>query len=147
MKNTFLLVASLLIGASAFAQDTKKLLVDYLAIKDALASDDETAAKGAIAIFQNDLKAQPSFSQKAILLKGTEKFGNAKGIEKQREAFEAISPAMWEVTKVSTSLGQPAFYQYCPMKQAYWISGSAEIKNPYYGAQMLTCGKVVESKK
>jgi hypothetical protein len=28
------------------------------------------------------------------------------------------------------------------MKKAYWLSGDAAIKNPYFGSSMLTCGKV-----
>jgi len=31
------------------------------------------------------------------------------------------------------------------MKKAVWLSNEKAIKNPYYGSQMLTCGKVVET--
>ena len=30
------------------------------------------------------------------------------------------------------------------MKKAYWVSQESEIKNPYYGSSMLSCGKVIE---
>ena len=40
------------------------------------------------------------------------------------------------------------YKQFCPMafegKGGYWVSTSEDIKNPYYGDKMLTCGKVVE---
>jgi hypothetical protein len=32
--------------------------------------------------------------------------------------------------------------QYCPMKKASWLSDSKDIRNPYYGANMLDCGSV-----
>ncbi|MAQ74933.1 MAG: hypothetical protein CL613_01215 [Aquimarina sp.] len=32
------------------------------------------------------------------------------------------------------------------MKKAYWLSKEKDIKNPYYGSSMLTCGKVAETK-
>jgi len=39
----------------------------------------------------------------------------------------------------------PLYQQYCPMKKSYWLSKDAAIKNPYYGKQMLTCGKVSDT--
>ena len=40
------------------------------------------------------------------------------------------------------------YVQKCPMansnKGAIWISTEKEIKNPYYGDAMLTCGSVIE---
>lgn len=45
----------------------------------------------------------------------------------------------------------PTYYQFCPManggKGANWLSKENEVKNPYYGSEMLTCGKVVETIK
>jgi hypothetical protein len=45
----------------------------------------------------------------------------------------------------------PIYYQFCPMendgKGAKWISKDETIKNPYYGSQMLSCGKTVETIK
>jgi hypothetical protein len=41
------------------------------------------------------------------------------------------------------------YYQRCPMANAgngaYWMSQESEIKNPYYGAQMISCGKTIET--
>jgi hypothetical protein len=31
------------------------------------------------------------------------------------------------------------------MKKATWLSETNAIKNPYYGKQMLTCGKTTET--
>jgi Cu(I)/Ag(I) efflux system membrane fusion protein len=33
------------------------------------------------------------------------------------------------------------------MKKAYWISAVEEVRNPYYGNAMLTCGNVSETVK
>jgi hypothetical protein len=51
-----------------------------------------------------------------------------------------------ELVKPSDKVNQPVYYQYCPMKKAYWLSKEKDIKNPYYGSSMLTCGKVAETK-
>lgn len=37
-----------------------------------------------------------------------------------------------------------AVVQFCPMKNASWLSDSKEVCNPYYGDKMLTCGSVKE---
>ena len=57
---------------------------------------------------------------------------------------------MFEVMKVI----KPAYlvyYDHCPMyndgKGGDWISKESSIKNPFYGSQMLTCGKIVETLK
>jgi hypothetical protein len=42
---------------------------------------------------------------------------------------------------------QPVYQDYCPMKKAYWLSSEAAIKNPYYGSQMLSCGKINDTIK
>ena len=38
------------------------------------------------------------------------------------------------------------YRDYCPMydqgKSGYWISETKDIKNPYYGSEMLTCGGI-----
>ncbi|MEY2829678.1 MAG: hypothetical protein RIQ33_1536 [Bacteroidota bacterium] len=70
--------------------------------------------------------------------------------EHQREHFAKLSIAMIEVMKII----KPNFIFYidhCPMynggKGADWLSKDAAIKNPYYGSQMLTCGRVKETVK
>lgn len=67
-------------------------------------------------------------------------------IQKQREAFKTLSKGMYEIIKVSKP-SEAVYYQYCPMQDANWLSKENAVKNPYYGAQMLTCGKTVETIK
>ncbi len=67
-------------------------------------------------------------------------------IKKQRESFKSLSKNTYELIKVS-KLSEPVYYEYCPMADANWLSKESAIKNPYYGSQMLSCGKVVETIK
>jgi len=43
------------------------------------------------------------------------------------------------------------YVAHCPMalndKGASWVSNSKEIRNPYFGESMLTCGSVKETLK
>ncbi len=132
-------------GYSAFAQNTGKHLSNYLAVKNALVSSDSKAAARAAVIFQQGLKEDQNFAQKNDLLKATDLISQAGSIDKQRAAFNDLSKIIWKVLKSSDKAGEPVYYQYCPMKKAYWLSKEKEIKNPYYGAAMLTCGSVVET--
>lgn len=69
----------------------------------------------------------------------------------QRGAFSNLSDNMYKSIKAFGLGGQEAFYEYCPMafnnEGAYWLSLEEEIKNPYFGESMLTCGQVKEKLK
>ena len=71
-------------------------------------------------------------------------------VAKQRSAFAALSEGIYTLAKVSKQ-DTPVYYQHCPMynggKGANWLSKENEVKNPYYGSQMLTCGSTVETIK
>jgi Cu(I)/Ag(I) efflux system membrane fusion protein len=47
--------------------------------------------------------------------------------------------------------GRTVYYQFCPMmnnnKGAYWLSETSDIRNPYYGDAMLTCGETKDTLK
>jgi hypothetical protein len=54
---------------------------------------------------------------------------------------------MYTLAKAAKLSPQPVYEQYCPMKNAYWLSSEASIKNPYYGNEMLSCGEVKDTLK
>ena len=73
-----------------------------------------------------------------------------KDVGHQRDHFTTLSKNMYDLIKVSKT-ETPIYYQNCPMfndgKGANWLSKENVIKNPYYGSQMLSCGKTVETIK
>jgi hypothetical protein len=148
MKKLFILLGVMLIEFSALAQNTNILLNNYVSVKNALVSSNGKAASEFINTLYNTVKKEENFPQKAELLRASEKLYKAgNDIEKQRAAFNDVSTVMWELVKGSEIVNEPVYYQYCPMKKAYWLSKEKEIKNPFYGSSMLTCGKVVETKE
>ncbi|GMN08075.1 MAG: hypothetical protein CMO82_00830 [Winogradskyella sp.] len=147
MKKLIVAITVMMFGFSAFAQNTGNLLNNYISVKNALVSSDSKAANTAISALNEAVKSEDNFAQKAELQKATEKLSKAgNNIEKQRAAFNDVSTIMWKLVKPSDKVNQPVYYQYCPMKKAYWLSKEKDIKNPYYGSSMLTCGKVAETK-
>ena len=75
----------------------------------------------------------------------------AKGetIEKQRKNFVVLNENMVPVVLNIGTLTKNMFVQKCPMANnnngAFWISSEKEIRNPYYGEQMMTCGSIIET--
>nr|WP_294945760.1 DUF3347 domain-containing protein [uncultured Mucilaginibacter sp.] len=163
MKKVFLIVALI---ATAFsqqvrAQDTAQsvftpLLSSYYNIKDALVkSNSGDAAKYAADFFKSVTSIDPkslskddqsAFSSvKEKLSFNARHISQSTDISHQREHFAAFSENVYKLTKAVKLSDKPVYYAYCPMKKSYWLSADAAIKNPYYGNQMLTCGKVSET--
>lgn len=147
MKNLVLALAVMLCGYTASAQDTQALLDSYLKVKNALVKSDSKAASEAVDAFYKKIKSEKDFAQKEALLQSVEKMNKAGNLEKQRAALNDVSVQMWKLVESTAKVDEPVYYQYCPMKKAYWLSTEKEIKNPYYGSSMLTCGKVTDTKK
>lgn len=146
MKKLIFVFSALLLGYAASAQNTEKLVDQYLVVKDALVTGNGKSASQALSQFQQDLKEEGDFSQKAALLKAVDNMAKTDNIDKQRAAFNDVSSTVWKIVKASEKGASPLYYQYCPMKKAYWVSKDKDIKNPYFGSSMLTCGKVSETK-
>ncbi|WP_338357005.1 efflux RND transporter periplasmic adaptor subunit [Yeosuana marina] len=74
---------------------------------------------------------------------------NSKDIVAQRDAFLVLGKKLSEAITtlgVETEKQQPLYLEFCPMAHnnegGYWLSYDKEIKNPYFGKAMLTCGEV-----
>ncbi|MCU0595785.1 MAG: efflux RND transporter periplasmic adaptor subunit [Desulfobacterota bacterium] len=135
-----------------------KLLEEYLAIQRSLAGDDFSSAKKAGEKFASTLKgmdmallkgeAQRLWMESSdALKKGSEKITAASDIEALRSGFEPISTGMAAaVGRLGADIQGPVFELFCPMafnnKGATWLQQNKDVRNPYFGAQMLNCGEV-----
>lgn len=139
----------------------KTIFENYFALKDALVKSDgksaSTAAKDLLvkinAIKMDKLSSEEhSVWMKVLssLKSNTEKISATTSVEKQRITFMDLSAKLYDLLKVSKQ-ENAIYYQNCPMyndgKGANWLSKENAVKNPYYGSQMLTCGKTVETIK
>lgn len=144
MKRIIFSAIAILLCYSGFSQNKDLLLKNYLTVKDALVKSDSKTSSSAIAAFYRDIKNDSEFEQKNELIKAAEKLNTAKDLDKQREAFMSVSAQVWNIIKQGDKGSKQVYYQYCPMKKAYWLSTEKEIRNPYYGDAMLSCGRVSE---
>lgn len=144
------------------AANPDMIVQEYLSIKNSLAADDATGAANASKALVPALTAlqQAPLSEdqrhtfmdmKDDISEHAEHIStNATNIAHQREHFQMLSKDMLDLVKVFPH-AQPLYKVNCPMynkgKGADWISEFKEIKNPYLGKAMLTCGSVKETLK
>ncbi|MFA6057567.1 MAG: DUF3347 domain-containing protein [Taibaiella sp.] len=71
---------------------------------------------------------------------------NTQDIKSQRTSFSPLSNQIYELV-IAFGNDQPVYQAHCPMafdgKGASWLSDKTEIRNPYYGDEMLECGEVI----
>lgn len=130
---------------------------NYLKIKNALTKDDANgAAEAGKALYQVFINVNPNSvdgkSKKEYMdiaddaKEHAEHIGaNASKIDHQREHFVMLSKDINDLIKIFGTK-QKLYQDYCPMadegKGAIWISETKEIKNPYMGSKMPTCGTI-----
>lgn len=153
MKKLFFLI--FIVGTSfsqiSFAQDNSsstQLLQTYFNMKNALVNDNANGASvdalKFIKLLNNNNAEMPGKNTRGALLKQATQISRAENIQQQRQYFASLSTNMHDLVKAVKPNKEAVYYSYCPMKKSYWLSESKDIKNPYFGNTMLTCGKVTE---
>ena len=140
-------------------QQLEAVFDNYFSVKDALVKTDVGTSLAKAVELVKAIKAvemtKLSMEEHTVWMKvmkdltaNAEKIATTKDVSKQRETFVLLSKNMYELVKVNKQ-DKPVYYQHCPMynggKGANWLSKEEAVKNPYYGSQMLTCGKVQET--
>jgi len=145
------------------AKEALHLLYEsYLQWKDALTKDDfDEAQKMAtnlksvldninMGLFKGDAH-NAWMEYQGSLSNSLEHVRHFSDIEQLRKTFQAVSATMIAMTNTFKPLANPIYVQHCPMadnnKGADWLSTEKEIRNPYFGNSMLTCGEVTEEIK
>ena len=134
--------------------NSQAVLKDYFNLKNALVADDNAKAKTlgatlATTLGNFDVSSNFSDTQKAELKDIIEdavehaEHISESDIGHQREHFKILSKDVSDMVAI-TGTENTLYQQFCPMYDggSAWLSLSKDIKNPYYGSQMLNCGKV-----
>lgn len=149
--------------AAAISREARRALeplyAGYLDFKNALAADDLAEAQKAAGKLREELaKINMSvftgeshnawMKYSGALTEALRHVPHFETIEEVRKAFKETSAAMIGLTRAFKPYDKPLYLQYCPMadgnKGADWLSLEKEIKNPYFGDAMLTCGETKE---
>jgi len=125
---------------NALMEPVKSVLDHYLAIQKELAKDsikgvDEHANAIAKAVKGDEMKMlSPDVAKQADTLAA------AKDIKAARAAFKPLSASLVKYL-ADNKAGKGTYHEaWCPMAKASWLQTEKEIRNPYYGKSMLTCG-------
>ena len=146
MKMTFPLI---------FQNEFKTTLPLYFSIKDALvASNFNKASEFANSMLQKAQKINLKglnqmelvhFNKTLSMLKAVSENST---IEKQRAHFVILNENLVAIAMNIDDLKSTLYVQKCPMannnKGAMWLSTEKDIRNPYYGEAMMTCGSIIE---
>lgn len=111
--------------------DFETQLAEYVEVQEALAADDFETAMAQLEEFARITDT----TTQALALSALE----ANDIENLRARFKPLSESL-----VDQTLPQGFARAYCPMYDSgsTWIQRDGPVRNPYYGAFMLTCGVV-----
>lgn len=144
----------------AFRKQLTAFVQNYLPIKDALVKTDAKATQSAISpakasLSKVDMKLLENKAHNIWMdllrpiQSSLDKITQTSDVEEQRKHFETLSDNLIEAIEYFGVVENTVYRQYCPMafkdQGAYWLSSQKEIRNPYFGDKMLTCGEVKET--
>ena len=149
------LISALTDAESTITAQTDEITTTYLYMKDALVNEDSATAAAAGSDLTKQLKSYEVDSYNKENQSNLQKLiDDAKlhtqyiaenSIAIQRKHFDMLSKNMIDLIEM-TGTTKKLYVAYCPMynndKGAQWLSDSEEIKNPYYGSAMMTCGEI-----
>ncbi|OBX25868.1 Cu(I)/Ag(I) efflux system membrane fusion protein [Gelidibacter algens] len=144
--------------SASFQKNFTKVFSPYLQMKDAFVDSDAAqvsifAKATSKSLKSIEIDALGKMEQSHIIksIEMLDAIAINDKLENQRAHFvilnENIIPIAMNVGGVDPML----YVQKCPMannnKGAVWLSTEQDIRNPYYGEQMMTCGSVIEEIK
>lgn len=159
-------------NTDVFNQSFEKMLASYENLKNGLVEYDTVAvnaaalqlATAADSLALNEIKGDSTGAVKETaatysqtISTSSKTLASEKELEKKKRQFQSISDAMYDLVRTVKYDKQKIYHQSCPMafndeEQAYWISISDEVINPYLGKKhpkykdgMLHCGEVADS--
>ena len=131
------------IGGTEFSDAaTDKVFHDYLHLRDALVkSDAKKVAKAASSLVDGFNSEQTDLKTLA------QQIAKETDLVQQRTLFASITTELEELLARNITDGT-VYKMYCPMANdgegADWLSDVAEVRNPFLGEKMLSCGRVTE---
>ena len=121
---------------------TRALVKSYLEVQTALAEDRFDDVKGPARSIASQAAALGAGG--AELAKAATAFVNAADLAAARTAFGPLSDAVIARVRAegSSEVASQLKLAYCPMARKSWLQSGEQVRNPYYGTKMLTCGEL-----
>lgn len=110
-----------------------EILAAYVTTANAFASDDFTAVKSAATA----LADKADIADQQTIMKQAAAVATAADISAARDAFKPLSASIEPL-----AVGEKGYtIMTCSMANADWVQVSGEVKNPYLGKSMQSCGE------
>ena len=126
---------------------TAAVYESYVQLTNAFVKTNGAEAQTAAAALQTALS--DAGNSKGADLAG--KIASVTDVKAQRAELENLTAEVESVVKSSKLKSGVIYKQYCPMANnndgGYWLSSQSDIKNPYFGDEMLECGSTKEEIK
>ena len=144
------------IFSEGFTAEIINMIPAYLKMKDALVAGDAPGVKEGARELVRQLSAIPTTGlgadEKSALSTSQgplKAIADSEVLDTQRKHFVRLNEVLIPIIENAGSGTQTLYVQTCPMadnnKGAAWLSAQKEIRNPYYGDAMLTCGRVIRT--
>lgn len=146
LSTEFVLVVALCSSLAATAQPAasdpvKAIVASYLEIHARLSADAIDGVKAPAEAIVAKAGALPGGGTELTAV--GKAVAATSSLQQARDAFGALSDA---VIAVATANGWKEVGDvrigYCPMVKRSWLQTGETVKNPYYGAAMLSCGEL-----
>ena len=140
---------------TAFYEAYLKMNEAFIATDAAKVSAEAKNTSKALATIQMELLKGDThmawMDQLNVMKPSLQKIGNSTDIDEQRLEYATFNLVFYKSLKMFGLDNDTTYYQYCPMANndqgAYWFSAEKEIRNPYFGDMMLSCGETRETIK
>ncbi|MEQ9441411.1 MAG: DUF3347 domain-containing protein [Cyclobacteriaceae bacterium] len=130
---------------SSEEQNLINVVDGYLLLKDALVASNHVEAQAKATSMLEVIDATNMME----VQQSTKHIAAAPDLDTQRAYFDSLSVNLLSYVENQPGEERTLYKQYCPMafnnRGAYWLSNAQEIRNPYFGDQMLKCGRVEET--
>ena len=123
------------------ASPLQTALEQYVKIQTALAGDSLKGVPEAAAAIAATAKENAGAFQETTVAQA-EAVEKATDIKAARLAFKPLSATLIAAASAAKEKTGHYYEAFCPMAGAAWIQSDKNVANPYYGANMLTCGEI-----
>lgn len=133
-------------------EPAQQIMQSYYAVGQLLAKDSingiaeqmqkiVTASSEALKAEKRNGKDEKEYSAQIRSIQAAAKGFVSKDIKTSRESFKALSHAVSSYVK-AFGYSSPAYSFYCPMAGQTWLQSVEQVANPFFGLEMLKCGKM-----
>jgi len=136
-----------LVWAGSADQKAESILDQYFLIHASLAKDStqggDNAAQKIAKLASAEAVTDPQVQKLLLQVEKAAKQIQGKDLKETRDQFFELSKPLLVYLNQFYS-GKKDFYRvFCSMANKAWIQPHKEVRNPYYGSSMLTCGDLI----